>query len=53
MARPHVPLPDDWGGFRLSPHSFEFWQHREDRLHDRLLYTLGREARWRLQRLAP
>jgi pyridoxamine 5'-phosphate oxidase len=49
----HVPLPDDWGGFRLSPHSFEFWQHREDRLHDRLLYTLGREARWRLRRLAP
>jgi pyridoxamine 5'-phosphate oxidase len=48
-----VPLSGDWGGFRLSPHSFEFWQHREDRLHDRLLYTLGREANWRLQRLAP
>jgi pyridoxamine 5'-phosphate oxidase len=48
-----VPLPDAWGGFRLSPKSFEFWQHREDRLHDRLLYTIGANRGWRLQRLAP
>src|SRR5438552_1822468 len=31
-----VPLPEEWGGFRLVPDSFEFWQHRENRLHDRL-----------------
>jgi pyridoxamine 5'-phosphate oxidase len=48
-----VSVPDVWGGFRLSPASFEFWQHREDRLHDRLLYTIGDDVPWRLQRLAP
>jgi pyridoxamine 5'-phosphate oxidase len=48
-----VPLPDDWGGFRLLPYSFEFWQHREDRLHDRLLYTREARSVWRLERLAP
>ncbi len=48
-----VPVPDKWGGFRLSPDSFEFWQHREDRLHDRLLYTVGDDVPWLLKRLAP
>jgi pyridoxamine-phosphate oxidase len=48
-----VPLPEHWGGFRLLPESFEFWQHREDRLHDRLLYTRAGDAGWRLERLAP
>ncbi len=48
-----IPVPDDWGGFRLSPKRFEFWQHREDRLHDRLLYTVGDDVPWRLQRLGP
>jgi pyridoxamine 5'-phosphate oxidase len=47
------PAPDAWGGFRLSPASFEFWQNREDRLHDRLLYTRGDDGRWEVQRLAP
>jgi pyridoxamine 5'-phosphate oxidase len=46
------PLPENWGGFRLHPQSFEFWQHRIDRLHDRLLYTRAGET-WRLERLAP
>lgn len=46
------PLPENWGGFRLQPESFEFWQHRTDRLHDRLLYTRAGKA-WRLERLAP
>ncbi len=48
-----LPLPDAWGGFRLIPEMFEFWQHREDRLHDRLRYTSQTSRRWKLERLAP
>ncbi|HWD64948.1 MAG TPA: pyridoxamine 5'-phosphate oxidase [Solirubrobacteraceae bacterium] len=48
-----LPVPDFWGGYRLRPQSFEFWQHREDRLHDRLLYTPSDGDRWRLARLSP
>jgi pyridoxamine 5'-phosphate oxidase len=47
------PLPDNWGGFVLTPESFEFWQHREDRLHDRLRYRRIGDGGWRLERLAP
>jgi pyridoxamine 5'-phosphate oxidase len=47
-----LPLPADWGGFRLDVQSFEFWQQRDDRLHDRLLY-LRDDARWAIERLAP
>jgi pyridoxamine 5'-phosphate oxidase len=47
-----LPLPADWGGFRLLPARFEFWQHREDRLHDRLLYLPDDRGSWRVQRLA-
>ena len=46
------PLPENWGGFRMLAQTFEFWQHREDRLHDRLLYTRGDDG-WRRERLAP
>jgi pyridoxamine 5'-phosphate oxidase len=52
-AGAELPLPDAWGGFRLTPQSFEFWQHRENRLHDRLRYTSGPDAGWRIERLAP
>ncbi len=49
-----LPVPEDWGGFRLSPELYEFWQHREDRLHDRLLYTLRESGSgWERVRLAP
>jgi pyridoxamine 5'-phosphate oxidase len=48
-----LPLPDHWGGLRLRPRRYEFWQHREDRLHDRLLYTPGANGGWRIERLAP
>jgi pyridoxamine 5'-phosphate oxidase len=48
-----LPLPDAWGGFRVVPESFEFWQHGADRLHDRFLYTREEDGRWRMQRLAP
>jgi pyridoxamine 5'-phosphate oxidase len=47
-----LPVPDFWGGFRLVPDSFEFWQHREDRLHDRLSYR-RRNGGWGIERLAP
>jgi len=44
--------PDWWGGYVLRPQTYEFWQHREDRLHDRLRYEPD-GARWRIVRLAP
>ncbi len=47
-----VPLPDHWGGYRLVPHEFEFWQGRESRLHDRVRYAKQGEA-WRIDRLSP
>jgi pyridoxamine 5'-phosphate oxidase len=47
------PIPDFWGGFLLLPESFEFWQHREDRLHDRLRYRRGTGGEWLIERLAP
>jgi pyridoxamine 5'-phosphate oxidase len=47
-----LPVPADWGGYRLEPEAFEFWQHREDRLHDRLRYTRA-PGRWQIDRLAP
>ena len=48
-----IPLPDTWGGFRLTPETFEFWQHRDNRLHDRLRYRRGTDASWQIDRLAP
>jgi len=48
-----VPRPPQWGGYRLVPEAFEFWQGREDRLHDRILYRRVRGGRWRIERLAP
>lgn len=47
-----VPRPPFWGGFRVEPGSFEFWQGRESRLHDRLVYT-REEGGWRVTRLQP
>jgi pyridoxamine 5'-phosphate oxidase len=47
-----VRRPEGWGGFLLVPHSYEFWQHRENRLHDRLRYRRVGES-WELERLAP
>lgn len=46
------PRPPTWGGFRLVPDTYEFWQHRDDRLHDRLRYSRDGEA-WLVERLAP
>ena len=48
-----IPLPPYWGGFRVAPRSFEFWQGRPSRLHDRFRYTLQTGGSWRLERLSP
>ncbi|MDQ3065606.1 MAG: pyridoxamine 5'-phosphate oxidase [Actinomycetota bacterium] len=47
-----VPLPPHWGGLRLEPDAYEFWQHGEDRLHDRFRYERARSG-WARTRLAP
>lgn len=47
-----VPRPEQWGGLRVVPDSVEFWQGRENRLHDRLRYRLA-DGAWRVERLAP
>ncbi len=47
------PVPDDWGGYRLVPAEWEFWQHREDRLHDRLRYRAAPKGGWTIERLGP
>ena len=46
------PRPGSWGGYRLVPESYEFWEHRENRLHDRIRYTRAREG-WRSELLSP
>lgn len=48
-----IPVPPDWGGYRLSPQTFEFWQGRPNRLHDRFLYTRTQGGAWHVERLAP
>jgi len=56
LARDHegrdVPRPEHWGGYRLVPEAYEFWQHRDDRMHDRFRYERVAGA-WRLERLSP
>lgn len=49
----HPPRPPHWGGYRLVPDQWEFWQGRKNRLHDRLRYTLSQEGNWTRARLAP
>jgi pyridoxamine 5'-phosphate oxidase len=52
LAGSEVPVPDHWGGFRLTPDAYEFWQHRESRLHDRFRYRRG-DGSWIVERLSP
>ena len=52
FAEKEIPKPDHWGGYKVIPVEFEFWQGRPNRLHDRLRYTPG-GVHWKLERLAP
>ncbi|MGB2748777.1 MAG: pyridoxine 5'-phosphate oxidase C-terminal domain-containing protein, partial [Thiofilum sp.] len=45
--------PDHWGGYRLKPDTWEFWQGRPSRLHDRLRYSKPADGAWLRERLAP
>jgi pyridoxamine 5'-phosphate oxidase len=51
-ADSELPMPSHWGGFRLAPEALEFWQQRNDRLHDRLRFRRAGD-RWLIERLAP
>ncbi|MEW1643530.1 pyridoxamine 5'-phosphate oxidase [Streptomyces sp. NPDC091219] len=48
-----VPVPPHWGGFRIAPRTVEFWQGRDNRLHDRLRYTAWPSGGWHVERLSP
>ena len=52
FADGEVPLPSFWGGYRVAPRAIEFWQGRNDRLHDRFVYTRVQDN-WNIDRLAP
>jgi pyridoxamine 5'-phosphate oxidase len=49
----NVPLPPNWGGYRLRAESIEFWEGKPNRLHDRLRYTREAGGGWKIERLAP
>jgi|SRR5436190_16056850 len=48
-----IPLPPFWGGYRVVPDEVELWEHREDRLHDRVRYTRADDGTWVIDRLQP
>ncbi len=49
----NLPLPPNWGGYRVRPQTIEFWAHRDNRLHDRIRYSRDPKRGWRIERLAP
>ncbi len=48
-----IPRPAFWGGYNLKPYSFEFWQGRPSRMHDRIAYVLPENGNWKIERLSP
>ncbi|MXV78777.1 pyridoxamine 5'-phosphate oxidase [Candidatus Poribacteria bacterium] len=52
-ADKHIPRPTHWGGYRLMPTMFEFWQGSPSRLHDRIRYTLMEDGNWTIETLSP
>jgi len=48
-----IPIPPNWGGYRLNPETVEFWQGRRSRLHDRLRYRREKDGDWSIERLSP
>ena len=48
-----IPLPPHWGGYVLAPHTIEFWQGRQSRLHDRFRYAREPDGAWKIERLSP
>ncbi|WP_406695527.1 pyridoxamine 5'-phosphate oxidase [Singulisphaera sp. Ch08] len=48
-----IPRPSNWGGYRIVPHTLEFWQGRPSRLHDRVRYSRDATGDWKVERLAP
>ena len=52
-AGAEIPLPPNWGGYRVAPETIEFWQGRRSRLHDRLRYRRDQEGGWLVERLSP
>jgi len=53
FSKGDISLPPFWGGYRIEPKSFEFWQGGESRIHDRFLYTKDEAGRWGVERLSP
>jgi pyridoxamine 5'-phosphate oxidase len=51
--RGELPVSDEWGGYRLEPEAWEFWQHRPNRLHDRFRYQRSAAGAWTIERLGP
>jgi pyridoxamine 5'-phosphate oxidase len=51
-AEGELPVRQEWGGYRVEPHAWEFWQNRDNRLHDRFRYERQADG-WRVERLAP
>jgi pyridoxamine 5'-phosphate oxidase len=53
LPKENIKRPENWGGFSVKPVSIEFWQGRDNRLHDRILFTKNANSAWNISRLSP